>query len=466
MVMKYTPQEKLKLISSYQDHILAGKSKTMAAKLVGVDPKTMASWIASVGSEEKAPAASKKPAAKPSVKAVVDTQTEPTATAQFSKEQLKKIDVYQNCLAAGKSKTASAREAGADPRTLDAWVKKLTKDDPKLDLGKRPSAVPLPVEPAKAEKRLSDIPVETGSPLEMMLRENENRHYESQEEPVTEAQVTEEISENASKASVRFVSIQLPTSLVISLNDDSLTLESSKPNYPELVEAIEQIKAKPFFRETNLITEEDAVALKTIIFGKEIQGIVDWSDGNLVYKRGVPTFAGRAIHGKLYDVLKRLADEGDKTGIQRFSKFLDKLYAAISYKVTVRLYDFVSKNNLGIAEDGDILAFKVVRVDYLDCHTGTIDNSVGKTPEMPRNKVDDQDSNTCSNGLHICSFDYIKTFRTNSSRVVVCKIDPRDFVSIPTDYNNTKARCCKYTVVRDCTDEVDTANKSGKSVLL
>ena len=29
------------------------------------------------------------------------------------------------------------------------------------------------------------------------------------------------------------------------------------------------------------------------------------------------------------------------------------------------------------------------------------------------------------------------------------KIDPADVVSIPTDYNNAKGRCCKYTVMSE-----------------
>ena len=31
--------------------------------------------------------------------------------------------------------------------------------------------------------------------------------------------------------------------------------------------------------------------------------------------------------------------------------------------------------------------------------------------------------------------------------MVILKINPRDVVSIPTDYNNTKGRTCRYEVV-------------------
>ena len=36
-------------------------------------------------------------------------------------------------------------------------------------------------------------------------------------------------------------------------------------------------------------------------------------------------------------------------------------------------------------------------------------------------------------------------------RIVIVKINPRDVVSIPTDYNDSKGRACRYEVV----DEID-----------
>ena len=52
---------------------------------------------------------------------------------------------------------------------------------------------------------------------------------------------------------------------------------------------------------------------------------------------------------------------------------------------------------------------------------------------------------TCSYGLHFCSEGYLRHF--GGDRVVILKINPRDVVSIPTDYNNTKGRCCRYEVI-------------------
>lgn len=74
-----------------------------------------------------------------------------------------------------------------------------------------------------------------------------------------------------------------------------------------------------------------------------------------------------------------------------------------------------------------------------------MDNSVGKVLEMPRNMVDEDKNRTCSAGLHFCSYDYLAHF--GGERIMVLKINPKDVVAIPADYNNSKGRTCRYEVV-------------------
>jgi hypothetical protein len=68
---------------------------------------------------------------------------------------------------------------------------------------------------------------------------------------------------------------------------------------------------------------------------------------------------------------------------------------------------------------------------------------------MERNLVDDDQNRTCSTGLHFCSKDYLNHF--GGERIVILKINPRDVVSIPNDYNDSKGRCARYEIV----DEID-----------
>jgi hypothetical protein len=74
-----------------------------------------------------------------------------------------------------------------------------------------------------------------------------------------------------------------------------------------------------------------------------------------------------------------------------------------------------------------------------------MDNSVGMIVEMERNRVDDDKNVTCSTGLHFCGMSYLSHF--GGARTVIVKINPRDVVSIPTDYNEAKGRACRYEVI-------------------
>jgi hypothetical protein len=74
-----------------------------------------------------------------------------------------------------------------------------------------------------------------------------------------------------------------------------------------------------------------------------------------------------------------------------------------------------------------------------------MNNSVGQVVEMERNTVDDDKDRTCSSGLHFCSQSYLAHF--GGERTVIVKINPRDVVSIPSDYNDAKGRACRYEVI-------------------
>jgi hypothetical protein len=132
--------------------------------------------------------------------------------------------------------------------------------------------------------------------------------------------------------------------------------------------------------------------------------------------------------------------------------FLIRLVKNPSYRVRQDLLTFLEYGKLPITSDGYFLAYKKVSGTYKDIHSGTVDYSVGRKVAMPRCNVDDNPNNTCSAGLHVCSFDYLSHFGSTvnpTNRVVVCKIDPANVISIPTDYHNTKMRVCMLEVVQE-----------------
>jgi len=117
------------------------------------------------------------------------------------------------------------------------------------------------------------------------------------------------------------------------------------------------------------------------------------------------------------------------------------------------LYPFMEKSGLPMTPDGCLIAFKKVRDDYTDFNTGTFDNHIGQYVSMPREQVDPIRDNLCSTGLHFCSKSYLPMFGSNDSGARVVLINPRDVVSIPSDYDDSKGRTCAYEVVGELSHE-------------
>lgn len=130
-------------------------------------------------------------------------------------------------------------------------------------------------------------------------------------------------------------------------------------------------------------------------------------------------------------------------------KFLENLFLNPSATSREELYLFLEHNNLPITDDGHFLAYKYITNDYKDCYSRTLDYSIGALAQMRRQDVDANRHNTCSRGLHFCSREYVKNGRGAGNRIVVVKVNPRDVVSIPSDYNNSKGRCCEYVIFEE-----------------
>lgn len=134
-------------------------------------------------------------------------------------------------------------------------------------------------------------------------------------------------------------------------------------------------------------------------------------------------------------------------------KFAEKIQKNPSFNSRNMLYKFLEHNGHPITKDGNFIAYKKVRTDFKDCHTGKMDNSVGQTVEMPRHMVDDNPNNTCSSGLHVATYGYAKDF--SSGHLLEVEVDPVDVVAVPVDYDGTKMRVCKYVVKGICESKLD-----------
>ena len=141
--------------------------------------------------------------------------------------------------------------------------------------------------------------------------------------------------------------------------------------------------------------------------------------------------------------------------------FLDNMSQNPSDHAIVELFDFMENKHMPITMDGCFLAYKAVRSDYKDIYSGTFNNNVGDVCSVPRNKVDSNRDNGCGHGLHVGAIDYAKSYggintdgfeggdNDGGNRLMICKVNPRDVVSVPSDHKFQKLRCCRYEVVAE-----------------
>lgn len=198
-------------------------------------------------------------------------------------------------------------------------------------------------------------------------------------------------------------------------------------------------------RVVDAIKAGDWDTVKDVIEPKKV--VLDYGQGNVAVQGDKLFWKGEEMHNALSNRMIQMLQDGFP--IEPMIQFMENLMQNPSKRAVTELYGFLEKNSLPITPDGHFLAYKKVKGDYKDCYTGTMDNSVGSVVEMERNRVDDDQNRTCSTGLHFCSRDYLNHF--GGDRVVIVKINPRDVVSIPNDYNDSKGRACRYEVV----DEID-----------
>lgn len=188
---------------------------------------------------------------------------------------------------------------------------------------------------------------------------------------------------------------------------------------------------------------QDWDALRDLVEPKK--AIVNFAGGHVAITDNQITWKGAPFHNSLSTRMIEMYQEGFP--IDPMVRFMENLMDNPSKRSVDQLYGFLEKNKLPITEDGHFLAFKRVRNDFKDIHSGTFDNSVGQVVEMERNAVNDDPNQTCSSGLHFCSESYLQHFGSRDNPVMILKINPADVVSIPTDYDGAKGRCYRYEVV-------------------
>lgn len=246
--------------------------------------------------------------------------------------------------------------------------------------------------------------------------------------------------------------------LTVVVNNVPYTIGRDHPRFDDVLQAVRESRFED-------VPEMVNIAKAVQRFGNTLVEV----DEN----EGVIRYNGTVLHNTLTDRIIWMMRDG--FDVKPFVLFVENLMRNPSKRAVDELYTFMEYGKLPITEDGCFLAYKRIRGNYMDVHSGTCLNKpanllradeansmpylrVGRdrnvtvelvdgvtTLSMPRNRVQENSQITCSDGLHFCSLEYLKNF--TGERIVIMKINPADVVSIPADYNNTKGRCCKYQVV-------------------
>lgn len=232
--------------------------------------------------------------------------------------------------------------------------------------------------------------------------------------------------------------------LTVYLNGKSMSMSKDNPNFNSVTKLLksDQLNDRKVKKLENLFSKANSV--------------IEYFDSNgmtINIKNGVIYYGDLAIRSSIVDRILEMKNRGLKP--DNLIRFIERLSENPSSQSVNELYEFIKVNNLPIRPDGKFLAYKKVRGNYTDIRSGRFDNRPGKTVRLrSRKDVDPDRDRTCSNGLHVCSYDYLEHFGSfnGCDRVVVVAVDPADVVTVPSDYNNAKMRVVGYEVIKDVGD--------------
>jgi len=227
------------------------------------------------------------------------------------------------------------------------------------------------------------------------------------------------------------------TTIDIFIDDQIKTVNIDHPNYNKI---LKELKRENY----NVVRE--LLDVKVDI-GKILNKDFEINDKTIKYQ-------GSELNGALVERIIELArSDQDHKSIYPFLKFLKKVEKNPDPEAIEDLYLFLKSNKISITKAGNIILYKKITSDWKDCHTRTIDNSIGREVVLDRNKCDNDRNKTCSSGLHVAGYNYMNSF--SGDRIILCEVNPKDVVSVPVDYNYSKMRVCRYKVIKEVTDSGD-----------
>lgn len=197
------------------------------------------------------------------------------------------------------------------------------------------------------------------------------------------------------------------------------------------------------------VISEDWKALPALLV--RAKALEEWTKGAFTVKQGHVYYRGDRLPEQLNTRMVKMAREGADP--QFLFDFWERLQRNPSMRSVESLYAFLEHQHIPIVKGGYFLAYKNVRSNYTDHHTGTVDHRPGARPKVPRNKVSDDPRTACHYGLHVGNEAFALRFQ-QGGRMIICQIDPEHVVCVPYDASFGKMRVCELLVLGNMGDKL------------
>lgn len=230
--------------------------------------------------------------------------------------------------------------------------------------------------------------------------------------------------------------------------------------------------AKPYIARKDHLNFEK---IKSLVKGKQFEKAVKLFDistaitvnskGKITVKNSVVYWNDKPLHNYVTNRLLTLLKEG--FDVKPVINFLEDLYnnnplvkENPNHYLVEDLFKFLQSNELPHTPDGGFLAWKRVRKDYLDIHSGTISYKVGESVKEPWEKVSKNRSECGGSGLYFGSRRYFEKLDFGAEKgykLLLVKVMPRHVASVPVSYEHSKGRACELFVYAEYDDnsEID-----------
>lgn len=226
----------------------------------------------------------------------------------------------------------------------------------------------------------------------------------------------------------------------LSFDGKYISIPSSDKRFNEIKGIIHQV-------DNDKLSQNDGLEMIRETFDRKLKTVEEYilGSGLTLVNGRLRDQSGEELPEVLSERMMALKEEG--FSVDRLVKFWENLKQNPSMRSREQLYSFLMQNGHPLTDDGCFIAYRGIKANFTDMHTGKMDNSPGKVVTMPREQVDDDPTRTCSRGLHVAAFEYAKNF---GNITVEVKVNPRDVVAVPTDYNGQKMRTCQFEVIQVC----------------